>query len=87
LLTAASQVGTDELQRVHVALNHLAWSPPKYVPGQAGSLPTIAARDQAREAANAHAEGGLVRMFYENLIDASERQIEFEQRLHEGRIY
>jgi hypothetical protein len=87
LLTAASQVGTDELQLVQIALNHLAWSPPKYVPGQAGPLPTVAARDQAYQAAVAHADGSLMRMFYENLVEASERQIEFERRLHEGRIY
>jgi hypothetical protein len=84
LLAVASQAGADELERVQVALYHLAWTPPEYVPGQVAPPPSVMARDRALEAAPEHAVGSLVRTFFENLVAASERQIAFEQRLHEG---
>jgi hypothetical protein len=84
LLAVASNAGTEDLERVQVALYHVAWARPEYVPDQAMPPPSVVARDRARGAAQQHAGGSLVRTFFENLITASERQIGYEQSLHKG---
>jgi hypothetical protein len=81
LLTAASAAGAEVLADVHHSLFTIAWAMPPFVPGAPAPQPTVEARNRAQEVAAGQPEGSLVRAFHEELVRASEAQIEFWRTL------
>ena len=67
------------MAHVHSSLINIAWAEPPYVPGEPTRRPIAEARDLAEAAIAVHPEDSVIRVFYDELIRASEAHIEFER--------